>query len=189
MICRVNRCNSRKRVLINSEINAVVVAKPNWRFVFTHPAHFLAFSGGVGLMPVAPGTFGTLAAVPLFWFITPFLEPISFLLLIATMFSLGIWACDKSGRDLGVADHQGMVWDETVAFLLVLFFIPSTYLTQAIGFLIFRFFDILKPQPIRYFDRSLKNGLGVMIDDLVAAFLTLLCFAAMKIAGVNFLEL
>jgi len=175
--------------LINSEINLAAVAKPNWRFVFKHPAHFLAFGGGVGLMPVAPGTFGTMVAIPLFWFIAPLLESIPFLLLIATMFGLGVWACDKAGRDLGVADHQGMVWDETTAFLLVLFFIPTTYLAQVIGFFMFRFFDIFKPQPIRYFDRRFKSGLGVMLDDLIAAFFTLLCFAAMKLVGINFLWL
>lgn len=142
-----------------------------------HPAHFLAFGFGAGLVPVAPGTAGTLLAFPLFWWIAPRLAAGEFFALLAVMFVAGIWACAKTGRALGVADYGGMVWDEVVAFLLVLYFTPDSYYWQACAFLLFRVFDILKPQPIRYYDRTFKNGFGVMLDDLVAAFYVLLLLA------------
>ena len=152
---------------------------PTLPFMLQPPAHFIALGGGAGLAPFAPGTFGTLLALPLYWLIAP-LPPLAYLLLLAALFALGVWACDVTGRALGIADHGGMVWDEVVAFLLVLFFIPATLLWQALAFLLFRLFDILKPPPIRYYERTFKNGFGVMLDDLVAAFYTLLVFAIAK---------
>lgn len=150
------------------------------RFVFSHPAHFIAFGFGIGLAPVAPGTFGTLLAFPIYALLAPRLDPYEFTLLLLALFVIGIWACERSGRKLGVHDHGGMVWDETVAFLLVLFLTPNQLVWQAFAFLLFRLFDIFKPAPIRHFDRSIRNGAGVMLDDLLAAFYTLLCLAAWK---------
>lgn len=144
-----------------------------WR----HPAHWLAFGGGIGLLPVAPGTAGTLLALPLFWLLAPRLAAFELLALIAAMFAAGIWACGRTGRALGVADHGGMVWDEIVAFMLVLFFTPDNLYWQAFAFLLFRLFDILKPPPIAYYDRTFKSGFGVMLDDLIAAFYTLVLLA------------
>jgi phosphatidylglycerophosphatase A len=158
-------------------ISPDLVMRPSWRFLVRHPAHFIAFGGGIGLAPVAPGTWGTLLALPIYWLAAPWLEAPEFLLLIAALFILGIWACDLTGRAIGVSDHQGMVWDETVAFLLVLFFVPATPPWQATAFVLFRLFDILKPPPIRYYERTFRNGFGVMLDDLVAAFYTLIVFA------------
>ncbi|MBX3650830.1 MAG: phosphatidylglycerophosphatase A [Burkholderiales bacterium] len=152
-------------------------ARPSLRFVFSHPAHFIAFGGGVGLSPAAPGTFGTLLAIPLFHLLQPHFDAWTFLVVILALFWLGVWASGVTGRALGVADHGGMVWDETVAFLLVLFFVPVTGYWQAFAFLVFRLFDIFKPPPIRYYDRVLKNGFGVMWDDLLAAGYTLLVIA------------
>ena len=157
-----------------------LVVRPSWRFLLRHPAHFIAFGGGAGLVPLAPGTMGTLLALPLYWLIAPWLGPLEFLLVVAALFALGVWACEVTGKAIGVADHGGMVWDEVVAFLIVLFFIPATLLWQASAFLLFRVFDILKPPPIRYYERTFKNGFGVMLDDLVAAFYTLLVFAIAK---------
>ena len=154
-----------------------LVLRPSWRFVVSHPAHFIAFGFGAGLAPVAPGTWGTLLALPLYWLIEPRLDAQEFLLLLAGLFGVGIWACEVTGRALGASDHGGMVWDETVAFLLVLFFAPATLPWQAAAFLLFRLFDILKPPPIRYYDQSLKGGFGVMLDDLIAASFTLLVLA------------
>jgi phosphatidylglycerophosphatase A len=154
-----------------------LVPRPTWRFVLRRPAHFIAFGFGAGLAPVAPGTFGTLLALPLFWVLFPLVGAIEYLLLIVVLFGLGVWACGATGRALGVYDHSGMVWDETVAFLLVLFFVPQALAWQAVAFLVFRLFDILKPPPIRYLDRTYKSGFGVMLDDLVAAFLTLIVIA------------
>ncbi len=153
---------------------------PDKAFVRRHPAHFIAFGGGAGLSPVAPGTAGTLAAFPLFWVLDYFLEPVEFLLLITALFILGIWACRVTGKALGDHDHGGMVWDEVVAFLLVLVFTPNNLIWQAFAFLLFRLFDIIKPPPIRYYDNTLRGGIGVMFDDLLAAFFTLLCLAAWK---------
>lgn len=160
---------------------AELPAKPSWHFVWRHPAHWLAFGGGIGLLPVAPGTAGTLLALPLFWLLAPLLAAFELLALIAAMFVAGIWACDRAGRALGVADHGGMVWDEIVAFMLVLFFTPDNLYWQACAFLLFRLFDILKPPPIAYYDRTFKNGFGVMLDDLIAAFYTLMLLALASI--------
>jgi phosphatidylglycerophosphatase A len=154
--------------------------RPSLRFVVSHPAHFIAFGFGVGLSPVAPGTFGTLLALPMYAWLAPRLDNQAFLLLLAGMFLVGAWACEISGRSLGVHDHGGMVWDEVTAFLAVLFFTPATPPWQASAFLLFRLFDIVKPMPIRYFDRNIRNGLGVMFDDMLAAFYTLLCLAGWK---------
>lgn len=153
------------------------VVRPNLRFVFRHPAHFIAFGGGVGLSRVAPGTLGTLLALPLFNWLQPQLDAWTFLVVMVALFWLGVWACNVTGRALGAADHGGMVWDEVVAFLLVLFFVPVHGYWQAFAFLVFRLFDIFKPPPIRYYDRVLKNGFGVMWDDLLAAGYTLLVLA------------
>ena len=154
--------------------------RPSARFVFSHPAHCIAFGFGAGLAPIAPGTFGTLLAFPIHAWLLPRLSDGIFFLVLLALFGIGVWACDVSGRRLGVLDHGGMVWDETVAFLLVLFLVPNTLMWHAFAFLLFRLFDIFKPAPIRHFDRTMKNGLGVMFDDLLAAFYTLLCLAAWK---------
>ncbi|MGH8660584.1 MAG: phosphatidylglycerophosphatase A family protein [Burkholderiales bacterium] len=156
-----------------------LVLRPSWRFLLRHPAHFIAFGLGAGLAPVAPGTWGTLLALPIYWLVSPLLDPIGFLLMLAVLLALGTWACEVTGRAIGVSDHGGMVWDETVAFLLVLFFVPATLPWQAAAFLLFRLLDILKPPPIRYYERTFRNGFGVMLDDLVAAFYTLLVFAVL----------
>ena len=135
---------------------------------------------GIGIIRFAPGTFGTLIALPLHvWFLSR-LAPYPHLAAIAALFLLGMWACGRTGRDLGVSDHGGIVFDETVAFLFVLFFTPDHLLWQAFAFLLFRLFDIFKPPPIRYFDRTIHSGFGVMLDDLLAAAYTLLCLAAAK---------
>ncbi|MDP1924147.1 MAG: phosphatidylglycerophosphatase A [Thiobacillus sp.] len=149
---------------------AMTTLRPDLKFLFAHPAHLIAFGFGSGLAPKAPGTFGTLLGWPLVWLIVAAAPdlPNQLILLIAS-FLLGIWACGRSGRALGVADHGGMVWDEIVAFALVLLFTPPGWIWAGIAFLLFRFFDILKPWPIRLADRRLKNGFGVMFDDLLAA--------------------
>ena len=162
-------------------ISARFTARPNLRFLFAHPSHFVALGFGAGLAPVAPGTFGTLLALPIFWLLAPRLDPLTFLVGLGFLFAVGVWVCGRTGRDLGVPDHQAMVWDEVVAFLLVLFFTPPTPLWQALAFLLFRLFDILKPGPIRYIEMSFRGGFGVMIDDLVAAFITLICLALIKL--------
>ena len=141
------------------------------------PARAIAFGFGSGLIRPAPGTWGTLAGWGAFILL---LEPLSLplrLLAVVVAFALGIWACDQTGRDLGVADHGGMVWDEVAAIWLVLSLVPASWMAQGAAFLLFRLFDIVKPPPIRQFDARLKNGFGVMLDDLLAALYVLLLFA------------
>ena len=148
----------------------MTTSRPDFKFLFAHPAHLIAFGFGSGLAPKAPGTVGTLLGLPLFWLsvaIAPDL-PSRIILLIAA-FLLGVWACGRTGRALGITDHGGMVWDEIVAFALVLLFTPTSWLWIALAFALFRLFDILKPWPIRFADTHLKNGFGVMFDDLLAA--------------------
>jgi len=148
----------------------MTISRPDFRFLFAHPAHLIAFGFGSGLAPKAPGTVGTLLGLPLFWLSVAVAPDLAnrVILLIAT-FLLGVWACGRTGRALGVADHGGMVWDEIVAFALVLLFTPAGWSWIALAFALFRLFDILKPWPIRFADTHLKNGFGVMFDDLLAA--------------------
>ena len=159
----------------------IILAEPvcglNIRFLLQHPAHFIALGAGSGLVRHAPGTAGTLAAFPLYALSLVYCTPLQQLVLIASAFVLGIWACARTGESLGVADHGAIVWDEIVAFMLVLFFTPVDYVWQCAAFVLFRFFDIVKPQPIRYFDRKLKSGFGVMFDDFLAACYTLIVLA------------
>jgi phosphatidylglycerophosphatase A len=144
--------------------------RPDLKLLFAHPAHLIAFGFGSGLAPKAPGTVGTLLGWPLVWLITAAASDLlNQLALLIASFLLGVWACGQTGRALGVADHGGMVWDEIVAFALVLLFTPPGWIWAGIAFLFFRFFDIVKPWPIRLADRRLKNGFGVMFDDLLAA--------------------
>src|SRR5574340_699999 len=154
--------------------------KPDWRFLLNHPAHLLAFGFGSGLSRWAPGTFGTLVAFPIYWYLAPRLSDALFILVLIWAFAFGVWVCDKTGRALGVADYGGIVWDEIVAFLLVLFFTPPGWEWSLLAFVLFRIFDIAKPPPIRYFDSNWHGGLGVMFDDLLAAGYALLCLAVIK---------
>jgi phosphatidylglycerophosphatase A len=157
-----------------------MIIRPTARFLFAHPAHFLALGFGTGLAPVAPGTVGTLLGFPIYGLLAARLAPVELLATIAGMFALGIWACGVTGRAMGIPDHSAMNWDEVVAFLLILVITPPGWAWQAFAFLAFRFFDVVKPPPIRYFDRTLKGGFGVMFDDIVAAFYTLLAMAIVK---------
>ena len=160
--------------------DSTISGKANARFVFSNPAHFIAFGGGAGLAPFAPGTWGTLLAFPLYSLLSAYASGWMMLMEVAALFALGVWACDVAGRALGVADHGGMVWDEVVAFLLVLVFTPAGWLWQLAAFGLFRFFDIVKPPPIRFYDRVLKSGFGVMFDDLIAAGYALLILALIQ---------
>lgn len=154
--------------------------KPSWRFLFSHPAHMLSFGLGLGLVPRSPGTAGTLLAFPFFWYMSSHLSDAMFIFVLIWMFFIGVWVCDITGKALGEADFGGIVWDEVVAFLLVLFFTPDGLIWQLLAFSLFRFFDIVKPQPIRYYDSHWHGGLGVMFDDILAAGYALFCMAIIK---------
>lgn len=152
--------------------------RPTVSFLLAHPAHLVALGFGTGLSPVGPGTAGSLLAVALHLALLQRMTPLLILALCVPLFLLGIWACARTGRDLGAPDHGAMNWDEVVALLAALSFVPATPLWIGAAFVLFRIFDILKPPPIRQLDANLKSGFGVMIDDIIAAFYTLFVLAA-----------
>lgn len=155
----------------------VRVAYPTARWITGSPARFAAFGLGSGLLRPASGTWGTLLAW-LIWVLFAGLvsDPVMGVLLI-TGFVYGCWACQRVSREMHVDDHVGIVWDEMIAFWLVLWLTPDTFFAQLLAFGLFRLFDIAKPPPIKYFDSKLKGGFGVMWDDIVAAAYTLLLMA------------
>lgn len=162
-----------------------VVQEPSWRWMLASPARCFAFGFGSGLMRPGPGTWGTLLAW-LIWVVAwSRLPDLTMGLLLAWFFIYGCWICQLTGKSLGRPDHSGMVWDEMVAFWLVLWLIPGTWVMQALAFALFRLFDIVKPPPISYFDARLKNGLGVMWDDILAAGYTLLVIAILTRLGIG----
>ena len=148
-----------------------------FRFFVAHPAHFIALGFGTGLSPWAPGTVATLFAIPLADWLKVHTTDAGYLLAVVLFIAVGAWASERTGRDLGVADHGGIVIDEIAAFLLVMFFVGTDLARVALGFLLFRLFDIAKPPPVSTIDARMKNGVGVMLDDLAAAGLALLAFA------------
>ena len=142
--------------------------------VFRNPIHFLAFGFGSGAAPVAPGTFGTLAAVPLYLLLD--LLPLGYYLLaLIASFAVGIYLCDKTSKDIGVHDHGGIVWDEFVGYWVTMLVAPSGWEWIVGGFLLFRFFDIVKPFPIGWLDKQIDGGLGIMVDDVVAGSFAWFC--------------
>ena len=155
----------------------MTAAQPSVGFLFRHPAHFIALGFGSGLAPFAPGTFGTLVAIPIAALLRAYGSDAAFLIVIAVLLAVGTWAADITGRNLGVADHGSIVIDEIVAFLIVLYFVGGDPLRQGFAFVLFRIFDIAKPPPIRRVDAAFKNGFGVMADDLLAAAYALFVFA------------
>ena len=155
-------------------------AAPTIAFLVRHPAHFIALGFGAGLAPAAPGTFGTLVAIPIAAVLWTYVSAAAFVATIVVFALIGVWAAQVTGRDLGVPDHGAIVWDEVVAFLLILFFVGADGVRIALAFLLFRFFDIVKPPPIRQLDAAFKNGFGVMVDDLAAAGYTLIVLALVQ---------
>ena len=135
--------------------------------VLTSPVHFLAFGLGSGLAPKAPGTFGTLAAVPFYWLLA-MLPLWAYGLAVVMAAIAGVWICGESSRRLGVHDHGGIVWDEFVGLWITLFATPQGWLWLIVGFALFRLFDIWKPWPIRMADRQVSGGFGIMLDDILA---------------------
>jgi len=160
---------------------------PDARFLVSHPAHFIALGFGAGLAPFAPGTFGTLLGWGIYWALAPFLAPLVIALIAVPLFFVGIWACERTGRDLGVSDHGSMVWDEVVAFLPLAALCFASFWMQAVAFGLFRLFDIWKPFPIRQFERQVKGGLGVMFDDLIASCYAYAVIIVLTVAGYKLL--
>ena len=153
---------------------------PSLRFLLAHPAHFIACGCGSGLSRWAPGTVGTLFALLTYPLLRPLFSEMQFLIFLAFAYVLGIACIQIAGRNLGEPDHGSIVWDEIVPFWFVLLLTPAGWLWQLAAFALFRFFDIVKLPPANWFDQHMKNGFGVMADDLAAAFHTLLTLAALK---------
>jgi len=155
----------------------------NRRFLLSHPAHFIALGAGSGLSRLAPGTAGTLWAWAVFLLLQIWLTPLQMGVLIAASTLVGWWACTITAQHMGVADPGAIVWDEVVAFWLVLWLVtPTTFGGQLAAFLLFRYFDAAKPGPVRWADSLFKGfgwrgGWGILFDDFVAAFCTLLVIA------------
>ncbi|HAU1605447.1 TPA: phosphatidylglycerophosphatase A [Legionella pneumophila] len=145
-------------------MNQVNLANRVWQ----DPIYFIAFGFGSGLMSIAPGTWGTLAAVPLYLLIINAHWGV-YLLWTTLAFVLGVWVSNRVTEDLGVHDYKGIVWDEVVGYLLTMFLAPKGISWMLAGFILFRIFDIWKPQPIRMIDQRVQGGLGIMLDDVLAA--------------------
>lgn len=154
----------------------IAIDKELARKVFHDPVNLLAFGLGTGLSPVAPGTVGTGLGVVLAWLVQPLAIEWQLMIGIALIPS-GIWICGESARRVGVHDHSGIVWDEIAAMYLILLMVPISFAGWALAFGLFRLFDIWKPWPIRDLDHRLHGGLGIMLDDLVAALYAALLLA------------
>jgi len=163
-------------------VDSTISRRPDARFLVAHPAHFIALGFGSGLAPRAPGTVGTLVALALYWLLALAMPPLAIAFLAVPLFFVGVWACGVTGRNLGVDDHGALVWDEIVAFLPLAALASGSLWLQALAFVLFRLFDIWKPFPIRLFEARVKGGLGVMLDDLLAACYAYLVFALVIIA-------
>jgi phosphatidylglycerophosphatase A len=147
-----------------------------------HPVDCLALGFGSGLMPVGPGTAGTVVAIPIYLLLQP-LDLSLYLAIVAAAFIAGIYICAHTSRRLGVHDHSGIVWDEIVGYCVTMIAAPAGWEWVAAGFVLFRIFDIVKPWPIRWLDRHVHGGFGIMVDDLLAGVFA----AAVLQAGVFFL--
>ena len=153
-----------------------------------NPVHLLALGFGSGLVPVAPGTMGTVVAVLLYLPLAE-LDLVTYVLVAVAVAVVGIWLCEVTARDLGVHDHPSIVWDEIAGYLVTMVGAPTGWQWIILGFLLFRLFDISKPWPIRTIDRRVAGGLGIMLDDILAGIFAALClqllyrFIPMGLAG------
>ncbi|WP_426358459.1 phosphatidylglycerophosphatase A family protein [Pseudocolwellia sp. HL-MZ19] len=144
------------------------------KFTLSNPIHFLALGFGSGLSPKAPGTFGTVVAIPVFLLFT-FFTPLIYAIATLVVCIAGIYICGKTAEDVGVHDHGAIVWDEIAGYLITMFLVPVSWQSILVGFILFRIFDIFKPWPISYLDKYVHGGFGIMIDDVVAGLMALAC--------------
>jgi len=143
-----------------------------------NPLHFLSLGFGSGLMPKAPGTYGTLAAIPLYLLMSD-LNLATYLLITCVVTFGGVYLCYYTSKALGVHDHSGIVIDEIAGYLITMIAVPFDWLWIIVGFLLFRFFDILKPWPISWIDKNIHGGLGIMLDDVLAGIFSFICLHAL----------
>ena len=137
------------------------------RTVLTSPVHFVAFGFGSGLVAKAPGTAGTLLAVPIYALLAQ-LPVLAYLAVVVLATAFGVWLCGESAKRLGVHDHGGIVWDEFVGYWITMLFVPLSVVWMVTGFMLFRLFDIWKPWPVSIADKNVGGGLGIMLDDVLA---------------------
>ncbi|ETX12380.1 phosphatidylglycerophosphatase [Marinomonas ushuaiensis DSM 15871] len=147
--------------------------------VWRNPIHFLAFGLGSGAAPKAPGTFGTLAAVPIYLWLLQDLTNIEYFVMLVVTSLVGFYLCGKTSKDLGVHDHSGIVWDEFVGYWITMWLAPAGWEYIALGFVLFRLFDILKPWPISWIDKNVHGGFGIMVDDILAGAMSLVVLQAL----------
>ena len=138
------------------------------REIFSNPVHLLAYGFGAGLSPKAPGTAGTVVAIPIYLMLA-YTGTGAYWLFLAAALAAGVLICGYTAKRIGVDDPKGVVWDEIVGYLITMLGLPLGVVWLIGGFLLFRLFDIWKPWPIRWIDRHVKGGLGIMLDDVIAA--------------------
>ncbi|MEY4564432.1 MAG: hypothetical protein RLZZ618_3709 [Pseudomonadota bacterium] len=166
----------------------VAIRRPTWRFMFSHPAHVIALGFGSGLSRIAPGTVGTLWAWLAFLALQPYLGDLQWAIVLSVGTLVGWWACTVTARHMAVADPGAIVWDEVLAFWLILWLVmPTGFWGQLWAFALFRFFDAVKPGPVAWADGVFKavrgqpigwaQGFGILFDDFVAALCTLIVIA------------
>lgn len=146
----------------------------NVKITIKTPMQFFASGFGSGCAPVAPGTFGTVASIPI-WMLLSLLSPISYAIAVIAIFFLGWYVSEKASQELGVHDHGGIVIDEFVGFFITMFLVPFSWINILLGFILFRIFDVIKPWPIKIIDQKVKGGFGIMIDDVFAGIMALIC--------------
>lgn len=159
----------------------ISISNPKFRELLTDPVYLLAFGFGSGLARKAPGTFGSLAALPPFLLLS-YLPIWAYAVVVVCAFLLGVFICDQAATRLQIKDPAGIVWDEFVGLWIALFMLPEGWWYVVAGFLLFRFFDILKPWPVNYLDRNVSGGLGIMVDDVAAGLYALLVVQLIAVA-------
>lgn len=150
-----------------------MVRKQSKRELIKQPIHFFSFGFGSGLMPKAPGTFGTLPAIVLVWLFAS-LDAAAYIGVVAFVTIIGIYLCGATAKAMGEHDSPSIVWDEIAGYMIAMIAIPVSWQSLLLAFVLFRLFDILKPWPIRWLDKHVDGGFGIMIDDVLAGFFTLI---------------
>ncbi len=148
-----------------------------------NPVHLMSFGFGSGLSPFASGTFGTLAAIPFYYYMQS-LSIAYYLMMVALTFALGVYICDVTSKALGVHDHGAIVWDEFVGYFITMIAVPSGWAYIVVGFFMFRVFDVFKPWPIHILDEKVSGGFGIMIDDVLAGVYALVCIHILIYFGI-----
>lgn len=152
---------------MNIFLNTVGKNQLTARQILRDPVLFLAFGFGSGLAKKAPGTMGTVAAIPLYWVLAQ-ADLLVYSLLTLFITGVGVWFCDVATEKLGEHDFGGIVWDEIAGFLITMWLVPFNWQNLLLGFVLFRVFDIVKPWPIKWVDKQVHGGLGIMLDDVLA---------------------